>query len=205
MRISAWKKHETTIAAISFLILTILIIFVSITYVSSLKELTQPNATVITQNSVKGVSNIPIPILSPTEPPQITTVPSPTITLTTTQRALQSLNNYRMKNGKTALVLDTKLQAFAESRAQQFSVDGSMDNHAGFQARLTAEGFTSLGFDALGENSSFGEWENTDNLIEHIYASSTHHNNSQLSEEWSHVGIGISGVATNFVFGGKKR
>jgi uncharacterized protein YkwD len=205
MRISAWKKHETTIAAISFLVLSVLIIVVSITYVSSLKELTQPNATVITQNSVKGVSNIPIPILSPTEQPRMTTIPSPTVTLTTTQRALQSLNNYRMKNGKTALVLDTKLQAFAESRAQQFSREGSMDNHAGFQAQLTAEGFTSLGFDALGENSSFGEWENTDNLIEHIYAYSTHHNNSQLSEEWSHVGIGISGVATNFVFGGKKR
>jgi hypothetical protein len=42
-------------------------------------------------------------------------------------------------------------------------------------------------------------------LIEWVYAGDKPHNDNQLSSKWSAVGIGISGSATDLVFGGSKQ
>jgi uncharacterized protein YkwD len=118
---------------------------------------------------------------------------------------LKTLNDYRASKGKSALTIDANLQTFAQNRAEYFSARGSMDNHAQFQQLLTADGFAKMGFNSLGENSSYGAFGDARNLIESIYAGHAPHDENQLKDEWTHVGIGVSGEATDFVFGGRKR
>ena len=155
--------------------------------------------------------------ISPTQIPQPTSTgnspeqPEPTVVVTQTQSEhsptqdiLTALNAYRQKKGIGPLSVDSKLQEFAQSRADHFSSQGDMDNHAGFQSMMSDNGFAKMGFNALGENSSYGEWGSAQNLIETIYGKSSAHNESQLKTEWTHVGIGTKGAATNLVFGGRK-
>jgi uncharacterized protein YkwD len=124
----------------------------------------------------------------------------------TQQSILEALNEYRKKNGKPPLAWDGKLAAFAQERAEYFSQKDDLDNHDGFRNMMQNNGFERMGFYELGENSGIGH--NTADsvaLIEHIYGSSPGHNENQLSPNFTHVGIGVSGTATNFVFGGSKR
>lgn len=120
-------------------------------------------------------------------------------------QVLDALNEYRNEHGVGRLEIDSKLQEFSQSRADYFNSKGDMDNHEGFQRLLNDSGFEKMGFNALGENSSFGEWSDAQNLIRNIYGSSSSHNESQLKSEWTHVGIGVNGNATNIMFGGLKR
>jgi uncharacterized protein YkwD len=137
-------------------------------------------------------------------PTKATENPSPTSSYNTDQ-ILAALNTYRSSKGISPLVIDEKLQSFAQSRAEEFARQGSMDGHAGFQGMLDDNGFEKMGFDALGENSSYGEWGSPQNLIETIYGNSPPHNESQLRSDWTHVGIGTTDAATDLIFGGEKR
>ena len=121
------------------------------------------------------------------------------------QDLLSTLNNYRQKNGKNALSWDSTLASFAKERANKFDAEGKMDSHQGFQDMLSSDGFARMGFNALAENSSYGDTRDPVYIIETLYGQSSGHNANQLSNEYTHVGIGASGKATDFVFGGRKR
>lgn len=169
--------------------------------------------TIIPTTRISPVPSVAVstPTPMPTNLPLETPTPSPvpaTQTSTpssTTQAMLDALNAYRVRKGVGALTIDPKLQAFAESRAAYFDSRGSMDNHAGFQDMMNNNGFNQMGFNALGENSSFGEFGTATNLIENIYGSHPPHDENQLKSEWTHVGIGVKNQATDFVFGGRKQ
>lgn len=117
-----------------------------------------------------------------------------------------ALNNYRTQKGKNALIWNDTLSAYAASRANEFSQRGALDGHAGFMNFMNHEdGFSKLGFNSLGENSSFGYILSGTHLIEWVYAGDSEHDNNQLNSDWTYVGIGVSGTATDLIFGGKKR
>ena len=81
-----------------------------------------------------------------------------------------------------------------------------MDNHAGFNDYVqNQDGFSKLGFNALAENQSWNYKGDAHGLVSQFYASSPGHNANQLNATYTHVGIGISGVFTDIVFGGGKR
>jgi uncharacterized protein YkwD len=118
----------------------------------------------------------------------------------------KALNDYRNKHGKSALNWDGNLADYAQERAESYRNQGGLDHHAGFNDFIhSKDGFKKLGFNALGENSGYGHTEDPASIIENSYGQSSSHNENQLSENWSHVGIGISGTATNFIFGGNKK
>lgn len=124
----------------------------------------------------------------------------------TPQEILQALNGYRGRHGVGSVSWDGKLAEYAQSRAGYFSQTGTLDSHKGFMDFMNnQDGFSKLGFSSLGENSSYGYTLEGVHLIEWVYAADKPHNDNQLNSEWTHVGIGVSGVATNLVFGGKKR
>ncbi len=118
---------------------------------------------------------------------------------------LSALNSYRSKKGVGALSFDSKLVDFANSRAAHFASIGNMDNHAGFREMLSNDGFSKMGFWKLAENSSRGFRGSASELIESFYGKSPGHDANQLNPEYTHVGIGVSGLYTDLVFGGKKR
>ncbi|MBI2443125.1 MAG: CAP domain-containing protein [Candidatus Levybacteria bacterium] len=123
----------------------------------------------------------------------------------TAQEIFQALNAYRQRHGSGTLAWDSKLGDFAQGRADAFTRNNSTDAHAGFSDFINnQDGFHKLGFMALGENSSFGYHVEAVHLIEWIYAGDAPHNDNQLNQQWTHVGIGVSGVATDLIFGGKK-
>lgn len=123
----------------------------------------------------------------------------------TAQEVLAALNAYRQKHGKGTVSWDQKLAEYAQSRAAYFTSKGDLDNHAGFSDYINnQDGFKKLGFMSLGENSSYGYKLNAVHLIEQIYAGDKPHDDNQLNSEWTHVGIGIDGTATDLVFGGRK-
>lgn len=123
----------------------------------------------------------------------------------TAQEIFQALNNYRQRHGVGTLSWDTNLGNLAQGRADLFLRNGTTDAHAGFTDFMNnQDGFKKSGFMALGENSSFGYHVEGVHLIEWIYAGDAPHDNNQLNPQWTHVGIGVAGVATDLVFGGRK-
>lgn len=118
---------------------------------------------------------------------------------------LKALNDYRSKNGVGSLSLDSKLQDYAQSRADYLRALGKLDKHAGHKEFMNNSGFEKLRFNAIAENQSYNFKGNAQGLIETLYGKSSGHNKNQLSAEYTHVGIGISGAFTNLVFGGKKK
>lgn len=123
----------------------------------------------------------------------------------TPREIYEALNSYRQKKGKSLLSWDDKLAGFAQDRANFFSSQGKLDSHAGFREYMNQDGFSKLGFNSLGENASFGYTLEGVHLIEWVYAGDKPHDDNQLSSEWSHVGVGASGTATDLIFGGKRR
>lgn len=116
-----------------------------------------------------------------------------------------ALNAYRQKNGKPSLSWDEKLAEYAQNRAEIFKTSGGLDSHAGFNDYIqNQDGFKKLGFLALGENSGYGLTQDAEYIVEEVYGKSPSHNENQLNSKWSHVGIGASDTATNFIFGGDK-
>lgn len=117
-----------------------------------------------------------------------------------------AINSYRAKKGVGELSFDSGLSGFAQGRSDYFASRGSMDSHAGFEDFVNNQnGFAKLGFFALGENSSFGYKVTPSELIEDIFANHAPHENNQINPEWTHVGVGVSGVAVDIVFGGRKQ
>lgn len=139
-----------------------------------------------------------------TQPPQQPVIPTNPPRMATAQELLSELNSYRQRNGKAVLNWDTKLGNYAQSRANLFASIGNTDNHAGFNTDLKSDLHYSLCFFGLGENSSFGDSADAKAIIENWYGVSAPHNANQLNSSWSHVGIGVSGGATDFVFGGRQ-
>lgn len=122
------------------------------------------------------------------------------------QEILAALNVYRQAKGKGTLTMDMKLLNFAQQRADSFAAAHNLDGHAGFEDFIhNQNGFDQLGFYALGENSSYGYQVNGTHLIEWVYAGDKPHDDNQLSSDWSYVGIGVSGLATDLVFGGSRK
>lgn len=118
---------------------------------------------------------------------------------------LSALNNYRSTHGVGTLSWDDKLGNFAQGRAEQFNREQKLDSHAGFNQLFNdPNNMKNMGFMALGENSSIGYTLDGTHIIEWVYAADAPHNNNQLDPKWTHVGIGVSGNATDLVFGGKK-
>lgn len=166
----------------------------------------RPIATVMPTPSIK-----PTPSISPSPKPSprviVISTPRPTqnTIVITSQSLFKALNDYRAKNGKGSLAWDDKLGNYAQERANAFKASGNIDNHAGFSSFIQNQnGFATLGFNSLGENSSHGGMTSSQDIIEKIYANSPNHNQNMLGD-WSHVGVGVAGEFTNFIFGGKKR
>ena len=118
---------------------------------------------------------------------------------------LQALNDYRSKNGVGGLQIDSKLQEYAQSRADHLKSLGKLDKHAGHKEFMNNDGFSKLGFNAIAENQGYNYRGDAKGLVASFYGKSSGHNKNQLNSEYTHVGIGISGAFTNLVFGGSKR
>lgn len=126
--------------------------------------------------------------------------------MATHSEIVAALNSYRLKRGIGILSYDSGLTQYAQGRADFFAGQGGMDGHSGFQDFISnQDGFNKLGFYSLGENSSFGYHLEGINLIEGVFAGDAPHDSNQLNPEWTHVGVGVNGVAVNIIFGGKKQ
>jgi len=127
-------------------------------------------------------------------------------TMASASEIVDALNVYRQTKGKTPLQFDQTLADYAQNRANFFVSQNGMDSHAGFQHFINNEdGFGKLGFFALGENSSFGYQLTATHLIEWVFAGDAPHDNNQLNPEWTHIGVGVSGVSIDIIFGGRKQ
>jgi|GEM_PF-5148842 len=123
----------------------------------------------------------------------------------TPQEILIALNSYRKKYGRGALAWDDKLGEYAKKRVEYFTSIADLDQHAGFTDFINnQDGFHKLGFVSVGENSSYGYTLEAIHLIEWVYAGDKPHDDNQLNSSWHYVGIGVDGVATDLIFGGKK-
>lgn len=142
---------------------------------------------------------------SATIKPTTSSKPETSTSKITTESVLKALNDYRSQKGVGNLVIDSKLQEYAQSRANYLKDLGKLDKHAGHKAFMADDGFSKLGFNAIAENQSYNFKGDSQGLIENLYGKSSGHNRNQLNSEYTHVGIGISGAFTNLVFGGKKR
>lgn len=119
---------------------------------------------------------------------------------------VSALNLYRQSKGVGSLQNDQTLTGYAQGRADFFASRNAMDSHAGFQDFINNQnGFNQLGFFSLGENSSLGYKLNGTNLIEKVFAGDTPHDMNQLSSQWTHVGVGVNGLAVDIIFGGRKQ
>jgi uncharacterized protein YkwD len=124
--------------------------------------------------------------------------------MATAQELFSALNSYRQKNGRSPLQWDNQLASYSRERANLYTRLGDTDGHAGFNTD-TQNGLNyKFYFYGLGENSSYGSIGDAQYIIEQWYGTSAPHNDNQLNTSWTHVGIGVSGNATNFVFGGGK-
>lgn len=127
-------------------------------------------------------------------------------TMATAQEIVAALNAYRQKKGIASLSWDTTLASYAQSRADHFVDLANTDKHEGFTDYINnQDGFAKLGFNAVGENSSYGYQLTGIHLIEWVYAGDAPHDDNQLRSAWTHVGVGVAGVATDLIFAGSKR
>jgi len=124
----------------------------------------------------------------------------------TPEEIFEALNVYRERHGSGKLTRDDKLAEFAQTRADQFVKDRSLDSHAGFREFLSnQDNYASLGFWSVGENSCYGTRLVGVHIIEWIFAGDEPHDKNQLNPGWSHVGIGVKTTAVDVVFGKGKR
>lgn len=121
------------------------------------------------------------------------------------QDIVNALNSYRGAHGKGNLSVDSYLSSFAQERANLFSGSGGLDSHAGFQGFMNNGGFDKAGFNSLGENSAFLSGPmNGEKIIQNIFGADPSHDGNQLND-WTHVGVGVSGNAVNVNFGKNKK
>jgi uncharacterized protein YkwD len=125
--------------------------------------------------------------------------------MATPQEILDALNAYRAKNGSGPLSWHQGLASYAQERANYFNSTGTLDNHAGFNQFASNPDNIRQGdsnFHGIGENSGIGFKLLGVHLIEWVFSSDEGHNKNQLNPSWTHVGIGVSGTAVDFIFGG---
>jgi len=124
--------------------------------------------------------------------------------IATATEIYEALNSYRARHGSASLNWDSALAGFAQQRADYFNQAGGLDSHAGFvEFTNNPENILSLGANALGENSSFGYELEATHLVEWAFAGDEPHNLNQLNPEWNSVGVGVSGLAVDVIFGTK--
>lgn len=123
--------------------------------------------------------------------------------MATPQEIYDALNVYRDKHGVGRLGWNDRLASYAQSRADSFNTNEKTDEHAGFMDFLdNQDGYNKLGFNRVGENSSYGYRVLGVHLIEWIYASDAGHDGNQRDPKWTSVGIGVNGTSTDLIFGG---
>ena len=120
----------------------------------------------------------------------------------TAQEIYDALNNYRRLHGSGILAWDNNLAAYAQSRADYFNSIGGTDEHKGFiQFTDNIDNLRQkLNFYSVGENSSYGFRLSGTHIIEWMYAGDKPHNDNQLNPNWTHVGVGVNGTATDLIF-----
>lgn len=122
----------------------------------------------------------------------------------TPQEIFDALNNYRNRHGVGTLSWDVNLANFAQQRAETFNSLKKLDKHAGFdEFSNNPDNIRNLGFKAIGENSSYGYRLYGVHLIEWIFAGDEPHNKNQLDPFWNYVGVGVSGLGVDIIFGNK--
>jgi uncharacterized protein YkwD len=166
---------------------------------SPIKEQSSTSTSSSSHTSTQTISPTSFqPTSTPATTPTQTTAPSNT----QAEQVLQALNDYRSQHGAPTLEWSDKLGNYAQTRADKYAANGATDNHQDFQTLIsTPAGFAQMGFSGLGENSSYGYPFNAADLIEKDYAADKPHDDNQLDPTWTHVGIGINGVASDIVFG----
>lgn len=123
----------------------------------------------------------------------------------TPEEIFESLNVYRQRNGKGLLAWDQNLAAFAQQRASYFNSIKNIDKHIGFKEYTNnIENLKKLGFWSVGENCNYGQRLIGVHLIEWIYAGDKPHDDNQLNNLWTHVGIGVEGLGVAIIFGANK-
>lgn len=66
-------------------------------------------------------------------------------------------------------------------------------------------GFDITGFNSLGENSAMiGGPMSGDKIVKNIFGADESHDGNQL-DNWTHVGVGVNGLAINVNFGKNKK
>lgn len=124
------------------------------------------------------------------------------LVMATPKEIMAALNDYRRRNGSAELMWDEKLVSYAQSRADFFISNKGLDSHKGFGEYLeNQDGFNKLGFNAVGENSSYGYTMTGTHLIEWIFAGDEPHDKNQLNKDWAYVGIGVNNNAVDIIFG----
>lgn len=121
------------------------------------------------------------------------------------QDILNALNSYRGTHSLPNLSWDSKLGDYAQERATLFNEKESLDSHAGFKNFMDTGGFDKAGFNSLGENSAYLSGPmNGERIVLKIFGADPAHDGNQL-DDWTHVGIGVKGVAINVNFGKNKK
>lgn len=131
---------------------------------------------------------------------------TPDTRMSTVQEIFDALNAYREKYGARPLRWDISLSNYAQSRADFFQKQGTLDQHAGFTRFLhEQDGFTKLGFNNVGENAAYAGPLLGVHLIEWIFGGDEEHNSNQTNPSWEYVGIGTNGIAVDVIFGANKK
>lgn len=121
------------------------------------------------------------------------------------QDILNALNSYRGAHSLPNLSWDSKLGEYAQDRANLFNEKESLDSHEGFKSFMDNGGFDKAGFNSLGENSAYLSGPmNGERIVQKIFGADPAHDGNQL-DDWTHVGIGVKGVAININFGKNKK
>ncbi|MCL4354207.1 CAP domain-containing protein [Patescibacteria group bacterium] len=123
--------------------------------------------------------------------------------MASSREVFDALNKYRQVKGKSTLGWDQSLADYSQVRAEKFSNDKKLDEHAGFSAYFTEDKMREMGLRGVGENSSIGYVLGGTHLIEWVFAGDAPHDDNQLNSSWNVVGVGISGNAVNLIFATK--
>ncbi len=123
----------------------------------------------------------------------------------TPSEIFDALNIYRARLGKGNLTWDNNLATYAQSRAVFFNSSKELDGHKGFiEYTSNTDNLKTLGFWGVGENSCYGYRLLGVHLIEWVFAGDKPHDDNQLDSRWTHVGIGVSGLGVDIIFGKSK-
>lgn len=125
--------------------------------------------------------------------------------MTSPSEFVAALNQYRATHGSGALTWDDALGNYAAGRAQTFKSIQKTDTHAGFNDFLNNQnGFATLKFSRLGENSYYGGPVTGTHVVEWVFAQSPGHNANQLDPSWTHIGVGVTETSIDIIFGGSR-